>query len=119
MSQPSQQKRPASWPGDNDRDVVRQMLEDPLSLHWQHCRDFIVRLVRKLNVPVDRQDDVVQDIMLTVVRNLHSFEHNCKLTTWVVKVARWRTNDLYRELGHTKKFFEPLNSWFGQKVTRF
>jgi RNA polymerase sigma factor (sigma-70 family) len=108
MSQPSLQKRPASWPGDNDREVVRQMLEDPLSPHWQDCRDFIMRLVRKLNVPVDHQDDVVQEMMITVTRNLPNFKHNCKLTTWLGKSVRWRVSDLRRKIVSGKKLFEPL-----------
>jgi len=106
MGQPSQQKRSASWPGDNDRDIVRQMLEDPLSPHWQHCRDFVMYQVRKLKVPVDHQDDVVQDIMLTVARNLHSFQHNCKLTTWLTRVARWRVTDRGRQ--DTRNPLQPL-----------
>src|SRR5579875_539132 len=105
MSQPSLQKRPASWPGDNDREVVRQMLEDPLSPHWQDCRDFIMRLVRKLNVPVDHQDDVVQEMMITVTRNLPNFKHNCKLTTWLGKSVHWRVSDLRREIVNGKKLF--------------
>lgn len=97
------------WPGEDDKIVVAQMLSDPLSLHWTHCRDFFMHLLIKLKVPIDQREDVVQEIMITVLRNLHTFKHDCKFTTWLVRAANWRKDDLYRSLGQERIQIEPLN----------
>ena len=99
-----------AWPGEDDKAIVAEMLNDPSSPHWTYCREFFMHLMNKLKVPIDERDDVVQKIMITVVRNLHTFKHDCKLTTWLIKTANWRKDDRYRSLRRERLQIEPLKT---------
>lgn len=48
----------------------------------------------------DDADDIVQQTMAGIVNHLPGFEYNpkkCKFKTWVLNLAKWRINDLFRK----------------------
>jgi RNA polymerase sigma-70 factor (ECF subfamily) len=58
--------------------------------------DFVWRSARRLGVPVQNLDDVVQDVFVTVYRRLGEFEGRSQLKTWIFGVLRHTVRDLRR-----------------------
>ena len=91
------------WPGLDEKLTVKQMLTDPFCDHWSECHHFFERLIRISGLPEDMKEDVVQNAMLTVSRSLSTFRFDCKLSTWLVYIARSRITDAQRDLNRYKK----------------
>lgn len=58
--------------------------------------DFVWRSARRLGVPEQNLDDVVQDVFVTVYRRLSDFEGRSQLKTWIFGVLRHTVRDLRR-----------------------
>jgi len=100
------QERPRDkWPGPDEKQTVVQMLTDPYCDHWNECHQFLERVIQLSRLPVDMQEDVIQNAVLSVVRNLSTFRFDCKFSTWLVYVARSRITDAQRDLNRYKKQF--------------
>ncbi len=84
------------WPGPDDKRVVEEMLGDFASPHWEHCYNFIRRLVQVSGLALDHQDDTVQEVLLTVQRSLSGFRHEGKLRHWLGVVVYSHVQDVYR-----------------------
>lgn len=91
---------PLRWPGDDDRAVVKDMLNDSESKHWNECCGFVRERVRiqAKNIPQDSQEDIAQEVMIQIAKSLHTFQHNCSLTSWIFLIVKSRTIDKYREI---------------------
>ena len=72
-------------PGIGEQTIAADMLRDQLSRHWEACRNFVQRCVnaKAKNIPVDRHDDLVQEVMYKITRSLEHFRFDCTLKTWV------------------------------------
>ncbi|MEM9458684.1 MAG: sigma-70 family RNA polymerase sigma factor [Myxococcota bacterium] len=51
--------------------------------HWR----YVWRCARKMGIPDDRLDDVVQDVFIVIGNTLGSFEGRAKLRTWIYSIT--------------------------------
>lgn len=89
----------ASWPDNDDRSVVAEMLADPHSRHWKECDSYVAKLIRRIQDPFlsHLEEDVKQEAMAAIHRNLLGFRFGCKLTTWLYDIARSKVIDVKRK----------------------
>lgn len=87
------------WPDNDDRSVVAEMLADPHSHQWKECDSYVAKLIRRIQDPFlsHLEEDVKQEAMAAVHRNLPGFRFDCKLTTWLYNIARSKVIDLQRK----------------------
>ncbi len=85
------------WSGQDDRTVVKEMLMNPNSHHWIECYNFIQKVVQAANLPPYLKDDVVQNIMISVVTGLSNFHFTSSLTYWLYTIAANRIIDMARK----------------------
>ena len=92
----------------SDKSLVRQALngkqeawEDLIRRHEKKVFNFSLRMTS------NREDalDLMQDIFLSVYRNLGSFNHKAAFSTWLYTIASRRSVDFYRR----KKPLESLS----------
>ena len=87
-------------------DLVRG---DPAALDWlvRNHRDRVAALAYRLLGWSDEVDDVVQDVFVSALSNLHRFRGDCSVATWLNTITvntcrnRWRTRLL------RGRFFKP------------
>ena len=62
------------------------------------------RFVFQLGFDFTREDveEICQDVFLTVIKSLHSFQGNCQFQTWLFRIALNRARD-YRQRQHAAK----------------
>lgn len=99
------------WPGprSNDKQTVKEMLNDLECHHWSECRQFFERSLRLSDLPVDTHEDVVQNAILTVMNYLPTFRFDCKFSTWLIFIARSRIADAKRELARARHILIPVD----------
>ena len=85
------------WPGQDDRVVVKEMLANPDSYLWTECHNFIHKVVQTANLPPYFKEDVVQNVMISVVTGLPNFHFTSKLTYWLYTIATNRIIDMARK----------------------
>lgn len=85
-----------TWPGEDERAVVEEMLRDPLSHHWEECSKFMQKIIINANLPNHLKEEVVQNTMLSVIGYLPKYRYQSKLTTLLVILARNRIVDMMR-----------------------
>lgn len=88
-----------SWPGEDDRSVVAEMLTDLHSPHWEECSSFVEKYIlgKFPLLPEHLQREAVQNTMLSVHRGLSDFRFDSRFTTWLIPIAHNRAIDLYRK----------------------
>jgi RNA polymerase sigma-70 factor (ECF subfamily) len=64
-------------------------------IYGQHA-GFVWRTLRRLGVPEDDVADAMQDVFLTVHRNLEKFEGRCSVSTWIFTICRSVARDRRR-----------------------
>jgi RNA polymerase sigma factor (sigma-70 family) len=115
------ERTPDKWPGPDDKQTVNQMLTDPYCDHWRECRSFFERLIQISSLPEDMKEDVVQNAMLSGIKNLSTFRFDCKLSTWLTYIARSRIADATRDIARINKQIivqiEPLDDEENQTNT--
>jgi RNA polymerase sigma-70 factor, ECF subfamily len=91
---------PDAWSSLNAISVCAEMRANPDSPYWNVCYALILRLVRKsmrrVNLPVDLEEDIIQQIMAAVVRGLPDFRGDSRFTTWLVQVVASKVLDAQR-----------------------
>src|SRR5947209_5076048 len=62
------------------------------------------RFIFQLGFDLTREDveEISQEVFLTVIRSLHSFQGNCQFQTWLFRIAANRARD-YRQKQHAAK----------------
>jgi RNA polymerase sigma factor (sigma-70 family) len=62
------------------------------------------RFVFQLGYDVTREDadEICQEVFLTVIKNLHTFQGNCQFQTWLFRIAANKTRD-YRQKQNAAK----------------
>jgi RNA polymerase sigma factor (sigma-70 family) len=88
------------WPGADERSVVEGMLRDRDSRHWEECRKVVKRrvYVRAKNIPTNRQEEIIQDVMVKIVRYLPGFHFHCALKTWLAFIIESCIVDVHRNM---------------------
>lgn len=89
-----------NWSRLNEPAFIEALRQDCDPACWEMCGEFVrFFLGRKFsNLPSHMKDEVVQETMLAVHKNLATFRFESKFTTWIVSVARNRTIDSLRRL---------------------
>lgn len=73
-----------------DRAAYEALLRD--------CVPLIKSIAARLGVPPDRNDDVVQDVLLTVHRARHTYDPSRPFTAWLRVIAERRAIDQLRQV---------------------
>lgn len=74
-----------------DRTAYETLLRD--------CVPLIKGIARRRGVPLDRLDDVVQEVLLTIHRARHTYDPARPFTAWLRVIAERRAIDLQRQTG--------------------
>lgn len=87
-------------PGMDERAIVAEMRRDQHSLLWDECRNFVKLCVntRAKNIPIDHQEDIVQEIMYKITRSLEHFRFDSTLKAWVNVIVERCIIDEHRKL---------------------
>ena len=95
------------WPGTDERSVVEEMLRDRDSKHWEECRKVVKQrvYVRAKNIPTNRREEIIQEVMVKIVRYLPGFHFHCALKTWLSLIIESCIVDVYRNLRNEGQFF--------------
>lgn len=85
-----------------DADRYRQFL-DGLSAHLR------AYLRRRLASLPDEVEDLLQELLLAIHNQRHSYDPTQPLTPWVQAIARYKLTDLYRRRARKEALQEPLD----------
>jgi RNA polymerase sigma-70 factor (ECF subfamily) len=66
---------------------------------------FVWRCTRRLGVPLEALDDVVQEVFITIHRRLHTLEQQESLRSWVYAVVRKTVGTYHRSRKRRTAFF--------------
>jgi RNA polymerase sigma-70 factor (ECF subfamily) len=85
-----------------DRAAYEALLRD--------CVPLIKAVAARQGVPADRNDDVVQDVLLTIHRARHTYDPTRSFTAWLCVIAERRAIDLLRQVRRhgAREFHLPL-----------
>src|SRR5262245_38627136 len=74
--------------------------DELFNLHYAAAGRFVFQLASDFT----REDveEVCQEVFLTVIRNLHTFQGNCQFQTWLFRIAANKARD-YRQRQHAAK----------------
>jgi RNA polymerase sigma factor (sigma-70 family) len=88
------------WPGADERSVVEEMLQDRDSRHWEECRKKVKQrvYVRAKNIPTNRRDEIIQEVMVKIVRYLPGFHFHCTLKIWLSFIIESCIIDVHRNV---------------------
>src|SRR5882762_3779174 len=74
--------------------------DELFDLHYAAAGRFIFQL--DPNVTSEDAEDIYQDVFLTVIKSLNSFQGGCQFQTWLFRIALNRTRD-FRARRHAVK----------------
>src|SRR5712664_2125453 len=60
-------------------------------------------------VPPREVDDLVQEVFLAALRQLHALRHVSRFGAWLAAITRNRANDYYRKSGPEAALTEPVS----------
>ena len=70
----------------------------------KHYRLFIFHILRQLDVPVDERDDLGQQILVGLTKDLPSYDRSrAKFRTWLSQVIRNRSRQYFRDTYRSEK----------------
>lgn len=78
--------------------IILEMLNDCESPYWKECLLLVQKRVygKAKNIPGDDWDDIVQEVMIKVVKNLPSFRLECTFRSWLYQIVTNSIRDMYR-----------------------
>lgn len=88
-----------SWTGLDEKSVIDEMIRDPNSKHWTECHEYVrwrIQIQAK-NIPTDKKEDLISEVMFRIFKFLDSFQNNSKLTTWIYSIISRCIADSYRK----------------------
>src|SRR6266516_7947312 len=85
-------------PGVSERLIVEEMLRNRDSEHWMQCDQFVKRQVyiKAKNLSWSSQEEVIQEVMYRIARNLPEFRFECAFKTWLYQIISSRIVDEHR-----------------------
>jgi RNA polymerase sigma factor (sigma-70 family) len=98
--------------------LLRRLQQDGDGPSWRefHARygRLVFRFARKVGLTEPEAEEVVQETMISVARNLPQFRYDpavCSFKTWLLTLSRWRVTDQLRkrlpQAAHTRSAEEP------------
>ncbi|MEO7022224.1 MAG: sigma factor, partial [Ktedonobacteraceae bacterium] len=92
------------WSELNDVTVLAALRSNGDSEYWNTCCEFVRFLVEKhfFKLQPQLKEEIVQDILLLVHKNVATFRGQSQFTTWLVSITRNRAIDVLRQLKNTK-----------------
>src|ERR1700721_3454684 len=103
--------------------LIRGLLGDASAYHrflgelTAHLRSFLRRRVRGLP---EETEDLVQELLLAIHNQRHTYDPGQPLTAWVQAIARYKLIDLLRRRSRTDGLNDPLEDdeeFFAAAVT--
>jgi RNA polymerase sigma-70 factor (ECF subfamily) len=76
---------------------------------------FVLILLRGMNIRWEEQDDIAQDVMIKILKNINQFNGNAKFRTWLMTVVR---NTAYSHLGKQRRNKEREEKYATDPVDR-
>src|SRR5467141_5374353 len=61
------------------------------------------------HVPPREVDDLVQEVFLAALRQLHALRDDSRFAAWLAAITRNRANDYYRKFGPEAALTEPVS----------
>jgi RNA polymerase sigma factor (sigma-70 family) len=98
------------WPGVDERSVVKEMICDRDSRHWEECSKFVKQCVfaKAKNIPNLLLEEIIQEVMYKVTKYLPDFHFQCALKTWLNTIIKHCIIDTHRKLRNVGQFSIPL-----------
>lgn len=86
-----------------DEELVRQAQEGNLDAFTSLYERYLPSVYNRVRYVVPEQDieDVTQEIFITLMKSLKSFEHKSQFSTWLRTLTNRRVADYYRERSRT------------------
>ncbi|QHS21482.1 sigma-70 family RNA polymerase sigma factor [Virgibacillus sp. MSP4-1] len=88
---------------DHDREITSENKEDVMELIFNHYGENIKALIYTYVKNDAQTDDIFQEFLISVYKNLDGFQHNSKLKTWLYRIAINKSKDYLRSPIH--RFF--------------
>src|SRR5947209_304058 len=89
-----------AWSRLSEPGVVQELLSNPTSRYWALCYELIPLLVRKAmlraHLPASLEEDIVQQVMETLVRDLSHLRKDSSFMAWLVRVVASKVVDAQR-----------------------
>jgi RNA polymerase sigma-70 factor, ECF subfamily len=77
----------------------------------QSYRSFIFRMALVITKNYHDAEDVSQEVLLRVARNIHGFEHRSSVKTWLFKVVRnTAINSIRRQINHREVSLDTFST---------
>lgn len=98
------------WPDVDEQSVVKEMICDRDSKHWEECSKFVKRCVfaRAKNIPNYLLEEIIQEVMYKVAKYLPNFHFQCALKTWLYQIIEHCIIDTHRKLQNVGQYNVPL-----------
>ena len=83
----------------NNVEVIEALRTNKNSEHWKPCVEYLLEFLAHSfrNVPLQTREDAAQEAALLIQRNLSTFRHESRFTTWATNIARNAMIDLLRK----------------------
>lgn len=82
----------------DERVIVEEMIRSQ-DKHWEECYQYVKQCVnsKAKNMPTHLLDDMVQEILIKIMKYLPHFRFQCALKTWVNQIIEHHIIDEYRK----------------------
>lgn len=94
-------------PGNDARIIVQEMLDNDESPHWHECIQFVTNRIKEKaiteQISPESQQEIIQDIMLKVVRYLTYYRFESSFKSWLHTIILNCTYDKHRD----EKYHQP------------
>lgn len=107
------QKKPDTMQDENvltDAELIRRIVQGHLDsfaiLYERHLPSVFNRV--RYRIPESDVEDVTQEVFITALRSLHSFQGNAQFSTWLRTLTNRRVADFYRNKEVSNTQSEPL-----------
>lgn len=99
-----EEKIPRPWSELNKATVLADLRSNRHSEHWGTCYEFVRFFINKHFSQFSPQvrEEVVQDVLLSVHKNLNTFRGQSQFTTWLATITRNRAIDILRQPQNTQ-----------------
>lgn len=77
---------------------------DEIVAYIEQNKALIYKVVNSYCSDVHEQEDLIQDVILQLIRSYEKFDHNVKVTTWMYRVALNVSISYYRKIQIRKKY---------------
>jgi RNA polymerase sigma-70 factor, ECF subfamily len=109
---------PAAMTGGDERELIASVLRNDRKaaarLVVAHIDAVYAYTRHRLAPRAELVDDVVQDVFLSALKGLATFEGHSSLRTWLIGIARHKIEDIYRQQLRRPEAIEDLDPMEGE-----